>query len=182
MPPRLFHFSDDETIERFQPRPVKVPSQRAVGREWLNGPLVWAIDEWHQPMYLFPRDCPRVLMWRTPETSESDALRYLGASRKRIVAYVERGWLDALGAQILHRYELPGRSFEPLNDAGMWVSRVGVDPIARTELSDLPARLGESDVELRVIETLTTLRDAWQSSLHVSGIRLRNASGWTIGA
>jgi NADPH:quinone reductase-like Zn-dependent oxidoreductase len=42
---RLFHFSDDAGIECFVPRPVAVPSQRAAGMDWLNGPLVWAIDE-----------------------------------------------------------------------------------------------------------------------------------------
>ncbi|HMG50328.1 MAG TPA: hypothetical protein VK597_07005, partial [Inquilinus sp.] len=60
---RLFHFSDDPAIERFEPRPVRVPSARPAGREWLNGPLVWAIDDAHQMLYLFPRDCPRILAW-----------------------------------------------------------------------------------------------------------------------
>jgi hypothetical protein len=41
---RLFHFSDDPAIAIFTPRPVRVPAQRAPGREWLNGTLVWAID------------------------------------------------------------------------------------------------------------------------------------------
>ena len=57
---RLYHFSDDPSITRFVPRPVLVPATRPPGSDWLNGPLVWAIDEWHQPMYLFPRDCPRI--------------------------------------------------------------------------------------------------------------------------
>jgi hypothetical protein len=47
---RLFHFSDDPTIEIFTPRPVLVASKRPPGREWLNDPLAWAIDAWHQPM------------------------------------------------------------------------------------------------------------------------------------
>ena len=51
---RLFHFSDNDTIKLFHPRPVCVPVERLKGLEWLNGPLVWAIDEWHQPMYMFP--------------------------------------------------------------------------------------------------------------------------------
>ena len=53
---RLFHFSEDAAITRFAPRPVAVPSARPREQEWLNGPLVWAIDEAHQPLYLFPRD------------------------------------------------------------------------------------------------------------------------------
>ena len=55
---RLFHFSDDPGIVAFEPRPVRIPSARAPGREWLNGPLVWAIGADHDFMYLFPRDCP----------------------------------------------------------------------------------------------------------------------------
>ena len=50
---QLFHFSDAGGIKVFTPRPVPVASPRAEGREWLNGPLVWAIDDWHAPMYLF---------------------------------------------------------------------------------------------------------------------------------
>ena len=68
MPPLLFHFSCDPAIELFVPRAVRTPAKRPLGHEWLNGPLVWAIDDWHQPMYLFPRDCPRILLWRTPST------------------------------------------------------------------------------------------------------------------
>ncbi len=59
---RLFHFSDDPAIALFVPRPVAVPLARSAGREWLNGPLVWATDELHAILYLFPRDCPRVLV------------------------------------------------------------------------------------------------------------------------
>jgi hypothetical protein len=42
---RLFHFTDDPTIKVFEPRPVQVPVGRPKGFEWLNGALVWAIDE-----------------------------------------------------------------------------------------------------------------------------------------
>jgi hypothetical protein len=43
--------------------------------DWLNGPLVWAIDAWHQPMYLFPRDCPRILYWPLATTNAADRIR-----------------------------------------------------------------------------------------------------------
>ena len=69
---RLFHFSDDPGITVFEPRPVLKPSARPEGRDWLNGPLVWAIDEPHQPMYLFPRDCPRILLWPRETSSAGD--------------------------------------------------------------------------------------------------------------
>jgi len=176
--PRLFHFSEDDSIEVFEPRPVGVPSRRAAGLEWLNGPLVWVIDDWHQPMYLFPRDCPRILMWPKDDTTEQDIERYMGASTARMIAYVERRWLRALETQTLYRYELPASQFTSLDDAGMWVASVAVKPLARHRVDDLPARLAGSGVELRVLDVLTSLRNAWRSSLHVSGIRLRNATSW----
>ena len=90
---RLFHFSDDPDIAIFEPRPVRVPAQRRVGEEWLNGPLVWAIDAWHQPMYLFPRECPRILLWPTPQTTDDDRRIWWGDSSARIIANIERAWL-----------------------------------------------------------------------------------------
>lgn len=175
---RLFHFSDDPGITRFVPRPVATPSVRPPGREWLNGPLVWAIDEPHAPMYLFPRDCPRILMWPVASTTAGDRERWLGGTAARIVAFVEEAWRERLGAASIHRYELPSPTFEDLGDAGMHVSRVAVEPIGLVTVHDLPAALAASGTELRVVESLSPLRAAWGSSLHVSGIRLRHAKGW----
>ncbi len=177
-PMRLFHFSEDPAISRFEPRPVRTPSRRAPGREWLNGPLVWAIDEAHQPMYLFPRDCPRVLLWPLATTRAEDRAAWWGQSQARMLAYVERGWLAALSGARLYRYELPAEPFECLDDAGMWVSRQAVTPSAVIEVADLPAALADRDVELRAVDSLVPLRGAWDTSLHASGIRLRNAVGW----
>lgn len=178
MTPRLFHFSDIDSIERFEPKPVHVPSQRQKGREWLNDPLVWAIDVWHQPMYLFPRDCPRILLWRKEDTTESDVQLYFGSSNARMLAYVEEAWLQRIETETLYRYELPVASFQSLKDAGMWVSRSIVEPADRLTITNLPARLLSQNIELRVLKDLTSLRGAWDTSLHASGIRLRNASKW----
>ncbi|MBP6877068.1 MAG: hypothetical protein KBC34_03530 [Phenylobacterium sp.] len=175
---RLFHFSEDPAIARFEPRPVRTPSPRPPGRDWLNGPLVWAIDEAHQPMYLFPRDCPRILLWPLETTCADDRAAWWGESRARMLAYVERGWLAALTGARLYRYELPASSFEDLDDAGMWVSRQVVIPDAMIEVADLPAALAASDVELRPVDSLVPLREVWRTSLHASGVRLRNAVGW----
>ena len=173
---RLFHFSDDPGIARFEPRPVRVSSARVPGREWLNGPLVWAIEEARQAMYLFPRDCPRILVWPKATTTAQDRAAWLGQGSQ--AAYVEARWLTALRAARIYRYELPTDSFESLDDAGMWVSRTPVTPLAREQLSDLPGVLRTLGVDLRVVESLTPLRGLWETSLHASGIRLRNAVGW----
>jgi uncharacterized protein DUF6886 len=158
---------------------VRLPSKRARGREWLNGALVWAIDEVHQAMYLFPRECPRILLWPTPTTREEDQAQYWGDSDARMIAYVETAWLDRLRSAEIYRYELPTGSFEDLGDAGMWVSRTAVAPKAMTALHDLPYELAALDVELRPVESLVPLKNVWSTSLHASGIRLRNASGWS---
>jgi hypothetical protein len=175
---RLFHLSEDPEIGSFRPRPVAVPSQRAPGRDWLNGPLVWAIDEPHRPLCLFPRDCPRILLWAREDTTADDLASWFGSRTCRMVAHIERAWLDRLQRATIYRYNLPPDGFEPLDDAGMWVARQEVTPIAMDAISDLPAALRADGVELRVMESLTPLRDVWSTSLHASGIRLRNAQGW----
>lgn len=174
----LFHFSETGDIAEFRPRSVAIAALRPPGREWLNGPLVWAIDADHAPLYLFPRDCPRILMWRKVGTSEADVAAYWTEPAARIVAFVETGWLDRIARARLYRYYLPAQSFLSLGDAGMHVSCGAVTPMAVRTHDDLPGDLASEGVTLRPLPDLLPLRGAWGSSLHVSGIRLRNARGW----
>lgn len=176
---RLFHFSEQGNLRRFEPRPVAIASERAPGREWLNGPLVWAIDDWHQPMYLFPRDCPRILIWPVATTTDSDLAAWWSGRAARMIAHVEWSWFDALKTARLFRYEFATTDFECLDDAGMWVSHRAVEPIGIETITDLPGALRDCAVELRVMDDLTPLRDVWTTTLHASGIRLRNAADWT---
>ncbi|HEX8308058.1 MAG TPA: hypothetical protein VF645_06515 [Allosphingosinicella sp.] len=175
---RLFHFSEDPSIAVFEPRPVRVPSPRAPGMEWLNGPLVWAIDDWHQPLYLFPRDCPRILIWPGPQTTAQDRAKWWGGRSSRMIAHVEAAWWDRLSTSSLCRYELPHGTFEPLNDAGMHVSRVAVEPLTVETVRSLPSRLTACDVEIEIVPSLVPLAEVWKSSMSASGIRLRNARDW----
>ena len=175
MTPRLFHYSDDPGIERFEPRAVDRGTMRQPGMEWLNGPLVWAIADWHQPMYLFPRNCPRILLWRLPSSTPEDIDRFFGESSARMLAHVEAHRLTELCEATLYRYELPTDNFDDLGDAGMWVSRKPVRPVDMTVVDSLPERLAEANVELRVMASLVPLRDVWSTTLHASGIRLRFA-------
>lgn len=175
---RLFHFSDDPGIERFVPRPVTVPSARPPGREWLNGPLVWAIDDWHQPLYLFPRDCPRVLLWPTEATTPEDRAEWWDNSSARMIAWIERGWHQRVRAGHIYRYELPAEAFEALDDAGMLVSREAVDALAVERIDGLLEALEAQAVDLRVVDSLAPLRRVFASTLHASGIRLRNSPTW----
>jgi hypothetical protein len=172
---RLFHFSDTGDIQTFDPRPVATPSKRKPGKEWLNGRLVWAIDDWHQALYLFPRECPRVLIWKVEGSTAHDWDLWAKGSAARMIAFIEEDWLDAVRKGAIFRYELPGCGFQPVKDAGMWVSETAVEPIRVEMIADLPAALKAQQVELHTVNDLAALRAVWSSTLHASGIRLRNA-------
>jgi hypothetical protein len=174
----LSHFSEEPDISLFEPQPVRVPVERPIGQEWLNGPLVWAIDQPHSILYLFPRECPRILVWPTKETTLRDRQRWLGGSTASAVAYVEHRWLERIRHTNVFRYDMPTATFEPVGDVGMWVSRTSVRPSFCEMIEDLPHRLVDAGVELRTRPNLTELKSVWKSSLHASGIRLRNAIGW----
>src|SRR5271168_1565265 len=111
---RLFHFSEDPGIALFAPRPVRTPVARPAGQDWLNGPLVWAIDEAHDILHLFPRECPRIVIWPTPHTTPEDRSRWFGDDGRRAVAFIEQRWAARLRSAVVHRYELPGDGFEEL--------------------------------------------------------------------
>lgn len=169
----LYHFSEDPTIGRFEPRPpLATPGSE---------PLVWALDAAHAWTYLFPRDCPRVLLWATERTSAEDCVRWLHGDARAKVACIEWTWFERLQRTALFRYTLPPQRFAPLEgeaNAWMLVSRDSVRPLAVEPVGSLIAALVGARVELRLMPSLTPLRNAWATSLHVSGIRLRNARGW----
>ena len=172
---RLFHFSDDPAIAVFEPRPVRTPAKRPAGQEWLNGPLVWAIDDAHSFLYFFPRECPRIVIWPTERTTLADRARWIGATSAHSVAFIEARWMERLEATTLYRYDLPLSPFASIDDVGMWVSRQAVIPLGVEAMRGLPAHLVEARVELRPVEYLLPLKAVWGSTLHASGIRLRNA-------
>lgn len=179
MTTRLFHFSDDPDIAIFRPRPVRVAVDRPVGQEWLNGPLVWATDEAHEFLYLFPRDCPRIVVWPTQYTTVEDRAAWFGeAANRRAIAHVERAWLDRLASGAIYRYHVPVEQLDDIDDVGVWVSNSSVVPSQMDVLDDLTAELELRNVELRIMDSLTPLKGVWQTTLHASGIRLRNAQGW----
>ena len=158
-----------------------MPSARPSGQEWLNGPLVWSVSDERQATYLFPRDCPRVLLWPTERTTEADRMAWWGERECRMIAHVEWDWLEQIRTADLHRYELPPATFEPLDGDWMWVSHEPVRPTEALPCGPLLDALAAQGVELRVMDSLAPLRDVWSTSLHASGIRLRNAKGWPPG-
>jgi hypothetical protein len=169
---RLFHFSDDPGITRFEPR---TPPHRPEIE-----PLVWAVGEDHVATYLFPRDCPRILLWLTPTTTDADRQRWWGNRPDTpFIAHVEWDWLERLRSHTLYRYELPPAAFSALSDdPWMWVSREPVEPLGVEIIEDILRALAAAGAELRLMPSLAPLWGAWESTVHFSGIRLRNSRTW----
>jgi hypothetical protein len=166
--PRLFHVSEDTAIARFEPRPS--PSTNAS-----LGVCVWSICEAHLPNYLLPRDCPRICFRRGPQTTEEDAARFLGGAG-HVVAF-EAAWLETVRTTRLALHEMPPATFFAADvEAGYWISRVAVEPLAVTLIDDVLGALVGSGAEVRVLPDFWTLRDeVVRSSLRFSIIRYRNA-------
>lgn len=163
---RLFHFSPQSNIDVFMPQPDP---------QGVAEPLVWAIDDWHQAMYLFPRDCPRVFVWPTEATTPEYLVAYKKMTSSRMVAHIELGWLERLSQITIYRYELSPDGFESLGNAGMWVSPRPTMPMNVERIDNIEKALRDASVELRVLPSLTTLGPLWKTSLHVSGIGLDHA-------
>lgn len=171
---RLYHFSEEPGIEVFEPRVA--PSST------LREAAVWAIDEWHQVMYFFPRDCPRACFWPGEHTTAADRERFFGNSDARMIIAVEAAWLDRIRDTTLYRYTMPPETFSPPvagDSSGHFISREVVTPLAIEPIHDLLGALAGEGVELRITQTLIGLwKNVIQSTLDFSGTRLRNAVGW----
>ena len=124
-------------------------------------------------MYLFPRDCRRVL-------SGLHRLQLRKTISDGRVAD-RAGWSHPQNGRgstnlILHRYEFLEADFMS-HHAGMWVGLPDArhpDP-SRDVKRDLLVELRGQDVELRVMDSSVSLQEPSKTSLHVSGLRLRNA-------
>jgi hypothetical protein len=161
----LFHVSEQADIELFEPRWSESAAKK----------VVWAIDADHLRNYLVPRDCPRVTFYAGPQTVSADVQQFLGKSQSVIA--IESGWFEHLRSCRLFCYHLPDDTFECIDEcAGYFVSNVPVAP-AHVEILDDPIReLLKRGVELRIVPSLWSLRDAVvASTLQFSLIRMRNA-------
>lgn len=161
----LFHLSEENGIERFDPRPS----------EYTPEPVVWAITEERLCNYLLPRDCPRVTFYAGSKTTAPDVKHFLGDSRA--VVAVESRWAERIRAGRLYCYHLPAETFECLDEcAGYFISHVPVVAQRFEVFDDLIGELLKRNVEVRFMPSLWTLRDAVvASTLQFSLIRMRNA-------
>ena len=167
---KLFPFSEEPTIQRFEPHVPQTQPEAS--------PLVWAIDETHAPNYFFPRDSPRVCFWNGPRTTRADRERFFGPSTATTVIAVEFAWLERIRAARIYVYHMPPDTFVPQDaNAGYYVSDVAVVPSKVEPLGDPLQRLASAGVELRLMRSLRPLRDALiHSTVPFSMIRLRNAA------
>jgi hypothetical protein len=169
----LLHFSEDPNLTVFHPR-------FTAGKDDEESPIVWAIDEAHAFLYYFPRDCPRVVCWPLPGTSDADKANFFGHTSAKAIVAVEGTWLGRIADTRLYVYRLPSESFTPTVPEGdpafygAYVSRETVYPLSVEPVGDLLAALAKADAEIRVMPSLWPLWDAVVlSTLHFSGIRLR---------
>jgi hypothetical protein len=170
----LYHFSEDPNIKQFDPRPPLAHPD--------SEPFVWAIDDWHSPLYFLPRDCPRACFWPLHTTTTEDLARFWSYTSCRMVIAVEWAWLPRIQNSSLYRYTFAEDSFVSVEDHGVHVSREPVVPIAVTTMGDLLAELADVNAELRMCSSLVPLAETLiETSLHFSLIRMRNARGWRGG-
>jgi hypothetical protein len=164
---RLWHASEDDSIELFQPHRAPTSDR--------DEDLVWAIDDEHLPAYFFPRDCPRATFWRCARTEPLDTALLCGAER---VHAIEWSWWERFRDARIFLYQLPADSFEIADvEAGYYTSRNTVRPIERTLIADVVQKHADLGIELRIVESLWPLWDrVIASTLCFSGIRLRNAA------
>jgi hypothetical protein len=168
---RLFHISEEDGIDQFDPRPS--PSFFTE----IKGDVVFAISGKLLHNYLLPRDCPRVTYYAGPATSPEDRQTFLGQSRATHVVAIEAAWFRRVNGTALYCYEFAPGNFTCLDEvAGYYISYGQEIPVSRRRIDDIFGELLKGDVELRILPELWTLANTVKdSSLSFSLIRMRNA-------
>jgi hypothetical protein len=163
----LLHFSEDPTIQSFEPHVAATARQPDA--------YVWAVDAEQAPAYWFPRQSPRAMAWSVPSTTAEDKLAVLGPSATR-VHMIEYGWLGAMRSARVYAYRFAAESFRRFGDAA-WVTSQPVQPLGPAErVGDLLALHEAAGIELRLVDDLAPWwRAVIASTVQFSGIRLRNA-------
>ena len=171
MPLRLFHISEQQGIELFEPRPS--PS----AFEQITGDVVFAISDRLLHNYLLPRECPRVTYYASSDTSAADKAKFRGSSNAAYIITVESAWYQRIADTTLYCYEFPTDNFTLLDEcAGYYVSYFPLKPISEQVISNPIAEILKRNIELRFTPNLKSLAAAVaKSTLNFSLIRMRNA-------
>jgi hypothetical protein len=164
----LWHYSEDPSLGRFDPRPVADPGEP---------PAVWAVDTRHAPSFWFPRNCPRGCVWPVSATTGQDRERFFGQTGSGRIHVMESAWLERVRACRLYAYRLPAGPFVRHEVGGYWISPVPVEAVERVTCDDLLARHADAQIELRVTPSIWPFwRRVTASTVAFSGSRLRNAA------
>jgi hypothetical protein len=165
----LWHYSENPGLSHFRPR--------APATNRAAGPLVWAVDTRHAPMFWFPRDCPRGCIWPVSTTTAADREQFFGQSDASRIHVIEAAWLARMQQCRVYAYRLPAQNFRPHEVGGYWVSGEQVDAVERVAVDDLPGRHARAGIELRVIPSIWPFwRRVTDSTVEFSGSRLVNAA------
>lgn len=167
---RIFHVSEKDDIQEFQPRiPTREDLDQSKG-------LVWAVNETCLPNFLTPRNCPRVCFHIGSNTSEADKEMYLTSSSRHVVI-VENSWFDRMTNTELYVYEFNPDFFYLQDDnAGYYVSERTQVPMNKRRVENPLEELFRRQVEVRFVERLWDSYDEiQQTTLHWSMCRMRNA-------
>lgn len=168
---RLFHVSEQPDIIKFKPR---IPSRDDLDK---NVGLVWAIDDFHLPNFLTPRNCPRIGYHIGPKTTEQDKADFFSSPSVSHGLLLEHKWFDTIASTTLYIYEFNPVDFA-LQDAaaGYYVATKTQLPLARYELTDLFSELRKRNVEIRIVDNLWHFADkVKRSSLDWSLCRMAYA-------
>lgn len=130
------------------------------------------------PIFLTPRDCPRVTYHVGTQTTAGDRQRFFSSPGAAHAVIVESAWLRTIRQTTLYLYEFDPRDFALQDDvAGYYVAKVAQYPIACTKVTDLLDELVRRKVEIRVVDNLWHMADAVKNStLNWSLCRMANAT------
>ena len=156
---RLFHVSEEENIPVFMPR---VPKRRDMDE---HVAVVWAVEEGCLPLYLMPRDCPRVVYRAGSRAEARDITRYRAPSDGRFVVVIEEDWMERLKSTTLFLYEFDTKDFALQDEvAGFYTALTPQIPKEKHILSDIMGALNRFEVELRTADNLWELSEDIQTS------------------
>jgi hypothetical protein len=168
---RIFHVSEEEGIEVFEPR---TPSREDLDP---NHKLVWAVNENRLVNFLTPRNCPRVTFYEKNDSKKEDVDKYIGNDEVNSVIVIEQNWFKRMLESTLYIYEFETNNFVLQDEiAGYYVSSTTEVPISVTKIDDLFSALFNGNVELRFVPNLWPLfDDIRESSLGYSMCRMKFA-------
>jgi len=156
---RLFHVSEESDISVFVPR---IPTRKDLDQ---SKGLVWAIEEKCLPIFLTPRNCPRVTYHCNEQTTEQDKRSFLSTNTMDFVVAIEQKWFEVMRHTTLYIYEFDPSEFYLLDQtAGYYVSEKTQEPINKIVIDDLFGELFNRNVEVRILDNLWYLSDKIQQT------------------